>query len=345
MKKISISLNMRMLSILLLTTVSFSFAQRLANCSDDVQNEFIDSIQGFQPTELIPYYDPKLQKWGIIHKTNKNILVEPVFKKMQVFKPNMTAHLYGYRSCKLNIKYSNGEYAVFTPINEPIRPPRPVFPVYKTSRIVKDIEGFEVSEAGEITGANEMFVNIISTASSKCHLKIQQVFELQGTYYGVVRLEEDSFSIYSDKGVIVEGFEDLTEWPLIGGSYEDSKDLWVLVKGGAGKYVFKSLIKQKVVKVNSDEVNCWDCVGRDFFGYQILKVNGETGLFDLFKMKWKIKPSENNKFSSIFYTSSVKIVKPESLKQLKQNRKLAGIYLLTSEKVVVDLKGNSILPE
>lgn len=330
--------------VIFLTTSNFSFSQNTEVCENLIQRELISKIQKYKPTDLVPYYDAESKKWGFIHKKNKKIIVEAVFKNLQIFKPNLIVHSGGIGNCSLSLEYSSGTYSHFKPIVQPSLPPKP-FPVYNASELVKDINGFEVNELGEIVTVNSMFFVFRDTNSNLGYLKLSNVFQYKNTYYGIVQNRDNSFSIYSDKGMIVDGFENLKSFPNIGNEYTDCNDLWILANIDSKEFIFKSLTTQETIKIDCSSPKCWDCVGRNFFGYQILEINGVIGVFDMVSMKWQIEPAAENKFHSIIYSSSIEIEKCDSLEEIKQNRKQSEIYLLTFDNAIVDIKGKSIEPK
>lgn len=336
------SICIKIFIITIVTTIfNCSFSQESEPCEQLIKSKFLNKLYGTQPTDLVPYYDTATKNWGLLDKKSKEILVDGLFQNLEIFNPKLRFYSKQYPNCASTLIFSDGEYTFYEGKEESIYAPV-MAEMTKADKLVKEITGFEVNNSNEIIAVNSMFFNVIDKKTKKGYLKISKVFEYDGIHYGVVKQANNYFSIYNEKGEIIKGFEKIKPFPFIGNSYSDSKDLWILAKIDSDQYSFKALKSQKTIQIKASSPACWNCIGRNLFGYQILNVNGAIGLFDLLSMKWKIKPSEENKFHSVLYTSNIEINQCETLKQLKQNRKLAELYLQTYDNTFIDINGNVI---
>lgn len=329
-------------SIFVFTSSCFSFSQDKKECEVQIKQNLIDKIQDIEPKDLAPFYDTVNKRWGFINGKSQEVVVPGLFKNLETFAPTLNAYPDRMGKCPAHVKYENGTYSIYQPESQRLLPPSPV-PRFDANKYVKDIPGFQVNENKEIIAVNAKFFAIASAGSDYGYLRIKKLFVFDDLYYGVVRNEDNTFSIYSEKGDVLNGFENMASFPFICNSYSDRKDLWIFAKIDADNFSFKSIKSGKIVNIEANSPACWDCVGRNFFGYQILNVDGAIGLFDLIKMKWKIKPSKENRFHSLHFSSNVEINKCETLKELKRNRKLCTLYLQTYENTIVDIEGNELL--
>ena len=334
---------MKKIYILLFSIISsFSFSQDKI-CVDNLQAKIIDNIKMYPSNQLLPYYSDDMQKWGYFHKTSGKKLTEPLMDHINLFNPSTrfyfncqnyseccTVELMGsaqnYSVLKAERYFEgkgDGSFGIATHRNA-------------KQKIKEGLNGFEVDAKGELTFYNPKFYDPINDVAG-----IDDIVFLKGKYYATAIFVKDgkkAYSVIDQEGKSVKGFENLNYYPQQKLKYSDDNNVWYFIAAQGDHYELKSLFGNKKFDgiTRIDEWNYYDRA----FGYVIVEFGNKKGLLDLVSMKWKIKPSQKNDFTGIYYASleNIKTSHNEiSSEVIKTNRRIVDVYILNSENKFYDL--------
>lgn len=328
-------------------------------CNEKIETQFIKKIKPFNSKDLIPYFSEKENKWGYFDRTTKKIITKPIMKEPCFFKPDIKFY-YSFETnglengcsgkilgSKDNYKIeslSNAEYQSYAVEDE-----NPATKKTYKSMIKEDINGFEVDENGKLTNFNSKFYNEKNDEPA-----IQNIIFFKNNYYAITEVLENGksyFSIINKEGQEFSNYKKIEYYPRLKQIYSDDTDLWFLTKTNNGKYIFKSLLNNIQLEYAFDDYTIYGENQEQSLGYVIYTVDKKNGVFDLTTMKWKIKPSDKNDFSYIYYASSEPLsysYQEDELryknyviisnKDIYENRKRSNIYIQSSRDVFYDLE-------
>lgn len=335
---------MKIIYIIFILFIPLYTLSQEANCRNTINEILISKIKQYESRNLIPYYSKDSDKWGLMHLKTKKKLTSPIFRDNTTFNPNLYTY-FEFENCQgVLVKSSVENYNIVEDEDE--NDPIPPLSAKSTTdkAITKKISGFEVSKEGHLSAYNKKFHN-----EKTGRANISGIFSVNGKYFAVLKNKQE-FSIINKNGEVVNEFEKLKSYPLLKYIYAEDKDAWIYVKDRNDHYIFKSLLKgNEIIGSFSHDQPYWSNYA-ETFGYQIIKSGDEIGLLDLISMKWKIKPSKENEIIyKLFYTCSKKLSQEiinnkQSIKSIKQNRKIANIFIQSFENDVYDLRLNKIKP-
>jgi len=310
-------------------------------CKPILKKDFLDKIKDYKPTDLIPYNvvnDNWQEKWGLMDKKTKKRLTKPLMNYASTFNPDIS---FFYEECdvKINNRYELNAEDLMVTVEEYDDSVDPKIQVLDS---INGYRGFKVDDNGNLT------------AYSKAYFKdnwhswnISKPIFYEHEYYAIVQNNEGNKIVIDTNGDIKKDFKykslKYTDYKQNGESLLYAEDL----KGNKGfitlsgnKYYFGKLLKSPFY---SNEV----------FGYSIQHdgIRGaytyhdsisKSGILDLTKMEWLIKPKKGLKIIDMVYTSE-SVIKTDYT-----NRQNANIYFIVLEdkfRYLIDEKGNKYISE
>jgi|GEM_PF-1759530 len=340
------------------------FSQNFS-CEDKVSKHLIDKVEKHESINLIPYFSKTENKWGFFDKKTRKIVTSPILNRVHFFKPNLRlfyemnngnqengcdANILGSKENYKTEFIKQSDYQVYEVESE-------TRPKINYEKLINDeISGFEVNDNNKIIGFNSKFYN---KKTKKSILKIWAI-KFKNNYYAVVTEkinDKNKYSIVNQQGDEMEGFENLSNFPIKVFHYRDSDDIWFYFKTEAGKYKFRSLLKNKEINGLFDRPLNLNNYAKTI-GFAILKTNAKYGLLDLTTMSWRLKPKKKNDFVSLNYSSSevlsenyindrnnINFNKEIPIEIIKQNRLKSNVYIQNSKREFYNLKRKIIKPK
>lgn len=306
---------------LFLTNIEI-FAQ---DCSQKVQNEIIDKIKHYEPTNLLPYSENGID-WALIDKKSKKRVTDFVFSDSKTFYPNFKTYAF---DCEIFIKpdYSFQSHRAKVEILP--------YEEEKTIATKEDL-GFDVDEQGKMTAYSKSY-----RIQEYDGWNISQPILYNGKYYAILSKEDEKVLI-DQKGIEQDAFRFKQMHSI---DYKNKGEELFYVEDKQGN---KGLITLSGRKILYGEL--LRPIYRDYLGYSI-QYGGDyypsdvtlSGVLDLVTQTWVIKPQKKYKIHKILYTSKEEI---DSYKA--ENRAKTEIYFLVQKgkkRFVLDSKANPVLPK
>ena len=317
----------RILLAIMLGTSVLGFAQSEKQ-RKIAQKYIIDKIRDYNPTDLVPYSKDG-KAWALMDVKSRKILTDFVLLRDDTFNPDFYASISVGKNKNSHVVISS-DYI----ISELKVVPGSGGSYRREAPIEKDMLGFQVDEQGRMTAYNKDYEYISSPIMYK------------GEYYAIISSKEkEGRMLINQKGEEQEGFHFKY---FIKTDYEDkeSGETIFYVEDFEGKKGFLTISGKR--KLYGELMNDGWYGGR--LGYSVQKDRGDldevkkTGVIDLTRQEWLIKPQEKYKIYDIIYTSS------EELKKIDEtDRSKATIYFLATDQsgqyFVLDINGNPILPK
>ena len=317
----------RILLAIMLGTSVLGFAQSEKQ-RKIAQKYIIDKIRDYNPTDLVPYSKDG-KEWALMDVKSRKILTDFVLLRDDTFNPDFYASISVGKNKNSHVVISS-DYI----ISELKVVPGSGGSYRREAPIEKDMLGFQVDEQGRMTAYNKDYEYISSPIMYK------------GEYYAIISSKEkEGRMLINQKGEEQEGFHFKY---FIKTDYEDkeSGETIFYVEDFEGKKGFLTISGKR--KLYGELMNDGWYGGR--LGYSVQKDRGDldevkkTGVIDLTRQEWLIKPQEKYKIYDIIYTSS------EELKKIDEtDRSKATIYFLATDQsgqyFVLDINGNPILPK
>jgi hypothetical protein len=160
------------------------------------------------------------------------------------------------------------------------------------------------------------------------------------TYAIAVNKVTGRYGIIDSLGNVLKGFDFNYKSILLNRYSKDKKNIWFFVQGENNLW---SLINDKGEYKLRDKIINYPLTSGMKMGYNALKNNDASGVFDLYQMNWVVEPQNKIRIGSINYSSSVKLNTEDS-----KDREKATIYYSVFDDnslYYVDLKGNKYLPK
>lgn len=311
------------------------------NCKKILQENFIEKIEGYKPTDLIPYNvisDSWEEKWGLMDRKTKKKLTKPLMGYASTFKPNLS---FFYQECdvkitsdyKLNVNKLTIEATSYNSEEFEI----------KVLDSINGYRGFKVDSSGNLIAYSKAYFK-----ENEHMWNISTPFPFERDYYAVVSKGEGNKVIINTKGEILKGIVykiiRYTDYKINGENLlyvEDHKNNKGFITLSGSKFLYGKLLKSPFY-------------GNEIFGYSIQhdgftetgSLNrdsiSKSGVLDLTKMKWLIKPKKGVKIIDMCYTSEI------AVKTDYTNREYANIYFIVLEdklRYLIDEKGNKYIPK
>jgi len=331
---------MKILICVLLLSINLVNAQDM-NCHEKVETLLIEKVKNYNSKDLIPYYSEKQKQWGFFDRNTGKILTEPILSRATFFNPNLELY-YNFKPDE-SLDYCNGKiygssfsYEVISTeetgftlptVEGPIDIEKNKYKIFEKN----SINGFEVDEYGNLSYFNSKFYDVENDSPL-----IVEIIPFKNKYYALTKVIENEKHYYTfidQNGEELTNFQKTKYYPNVKPIFSNDDDIWVLLKSSDGKYVYKSLFKNKTFKDSFDDDTIYGRDQSQNLGYVIYTVNNKNGVLDLTTMEWKIKPTNKIKFSYIEYASSSVL----DSKDIEQNRRNSNIYLQTNNHKFYDL--------
>tara|TARA_R110000868_G_scaffold119310_7_gene316040 strand:- start:4823 stop:5824 length:1002 start_codon:yes stop_codon:yes gene_type:complete len=301
-----------------LAQLSFSQADK---CTPILQKDFVAKIQGYNPMDLVPYNvvnDGWEEKWGLMDKKSKKKLTAPLMNYAATFNPDVT---FFYEECDVRISNSYQLYVkdlmIYSEDYDDSADPK-----IQLLDSTNNFRGFEVDSIGNITGYSKVYFK-----SRNHYWNISKPFIHQNNYYAVVKNPNGLPIVINTKG---ESQLEPKYKQLRHTSYQKNKEDLLYVEDVTGN---KGFITMSGTKVLYGELLKYPFYSNDIFGYSIqhdgIRGSGvyrdsitKSGVLDLTKMEWHIKPVQHLKIVDMVYTSN------KSITSTPENRHLSNIYFV-----------------
>jgi len=301
---------MKKIIFLALAVLGYSVHSHAQNCDSIARVDIIDKIKDYSPEDLLPYYDKDSHKWGYMTKEGK-ILTKPLDNNVSslLFNPNVYTL---YKDCEITIK--GGDYSFVAKPIVYVSPPDGASLFLKT-------KGFEVDTVkNRITAiAPKYDVNFLYT-----------FFKYQGKYYAIVKLKSTrKYGIIDQEENILPNFDFKYEYLEFNRYYKYKNQLWFYFYDDNDNSGFKN-VKGKVKFYNQ-------LLSSPYYGYEQYCLQGnekQSGIFDLKKLKWIIKPQ--SEVNLLYMTHA-------GLDPEKQT-----VYIITKkgeDEYLIDLRGREYKPK
>ena len=328
----------KLLIILFVFSLNNSFSQ--ANvCKEALQKDFLDKIKGYKPTDLVPYNvisDSWQQKWGLMDKKSKKKLTEPFMNYPTTFHPNIS---FFYEDCDVEISsdyHLNVKNLMIT--EEYDNSPASKIQVLDS---VNGYKGFKVDEDGTLLAYSKAYYK-----SKNHYWNISKPFLYKNEYYAIVPNKDRNSVIINTNGDVKKGSVyktiSYTAYKLKNENLLYVEDLegnkgFITLSGS--KYLYGDLLKSPFYH-------------NELFGYSIqhdgmrnagrfyVDSISKSGVLDLTKMKWLIKPKKGLKIIDMCYTSKTAIQTDYT------SREDANIYFIVLEdklRYLIDEKGKKYI--
>ena len=300
---------MKKIIFLVLAVLGCNLHSHAQNCDSIARVEIIDKIKNYSPEDLLPYYDKDSRMWGYMTKEGK-ILTKPLHYSPYAFPFNPNAFFSG--GCQITIY---GKDYSFNTTSGPVDQPAP------QTKLKTINKGFEVDTTMD---------DIVSVIAPKYDGIAYPVFKYQGKYYAIVELKSTGkIGIIDQEENIIPNFDfkyrilDLNEY------YKDKKQLW---------FYFEDENENTGLKNLKGEVKFYNqLLSLPYYGYEqysLQKDEKQSGIFDLKKLKWIIKPQSEVRYTDIVHVG----LDPE-----KQT-----VYFVIEkgeDKYLIDLQGREYKPK
>lgn len=324
--------------ILISLFTQLSFSQK-EECTPILQKDFVDKIQGYDPMNLVPYNvnnDSWEKDWGLMDRKTKKKLTAPLMSHAGTFNANLT---FFYNDCDVKITnklellvknlmiysedYDDSDRAKIKLLDS-----------------INGFKGFEVDSLGNLTGYSQAYYK-----NQNHYWNISTPFLYQNNYYAIVENSDGNSIIINTKG---EAILKSIYKAIVHTNYQKNNEDLLYVEDLEGKRGFITLSGSKFLY---GELLKYPFNHNDIFGYSIQHDgnNGnsysvdaitQSGILDLTKMEWLIKPTKGLKMFDMVYASN------KSIKTDAENRKLANIYFIVSGKkmdYLIDEKNNKYI--
>lgn len=336
------------LTVFLLCFGLGAFAQE-PTCEQKLQTLLIDKIKPYNSLDLVPYYSSESKRWGYMDRKTRQKITTPLLVEPQFFSPSLEFSYTGFCDTsskiqdwrkKVSIEVRKDSYILDIYTSDAYGVASPEIDYQKMTNGA--ISGFEVDEGGDwLKSFNPRFYD-----STRNKTLIESILSFKGKYYAITRSTADRnyhFNIIAQDGSIMPGFEHLNEKPLVKPQLQEEEDVWILISDSQRKYVLHALLANERKPFVFDNPTFMS----QKFGYAIMSENGNTGVFDIYKLDWVVAPQNEVKFNGLYY-SSIKAEKPYrfvNAHELNESRKRTQIFMLSNENVLYDLKMNKYLPK
>lgn len=329
------------------------------SCEEKVKTLLIDKIKDYPSNQLIPYYSENDEKWGYFDRKSKIKITEPIMRDANFFHPHINLYYSletnGHENgCTGKIMGSKEHYRIESisesdyQIYELMMQPESIVKKTFKDKVNNTINGFEVDANGKLTTFNPKFYN-----EEKDQPNIFDLFQFKNNHYAIVSIKdcnETFYQVINQKGETFSGFEKFKNYPHRKQSYTHENDLWFLIETSENQFIFRSLFEGKQFPDIFDNTDNWENFAQTI-GYAIMSTNNKKGILDLTTMKWKVKPTANNDFWYLNYSSleplainydkdeysyNPNIIIPTQM--IKENRKSTHIYLQNSINSFYDLR-------
>lgn len=326
-------------------------------CKEFIKKTLVDKIKGYSSKNVIPYFSRSEWKWGYMDKVSKKKLTIPFMESVRFFTPNFYVNYSDLRGlsndldCAGLVKgteenydiskftesgYSGSEFENYPMTGE-----------YRSYEhmVNAGISGFQVDAKGRLIGFNPKYYNEKNKGN-----KFNRVFSLEGKYYALVDLRDDTgrhYSVINENGEAIKGFEDITTYIALNIRYSTDTDIWFSITNDKDDYDIKSLKTGEVIGVSKRSLDHT----RNHMGYEIVSVGDKKGLLDVITMQWKIPPSDKNDFEEVYFSSSQAIEQEFwtygviPIEVINQNRERSDIYILNEKKTFYDLEMKEYKPK
>ncbi|MDR2221561.1 MAG: hypothetical protein LBE34_02365 [Flavobacteriaceae bacterium] len=267
------------------------------NCKSIGEN-LISKIKKTNYKDLLPYYDSKVKKWGLMDRYG-NALTEPFEESIYIFKTNlhMTYFITNYKGCDINISYVDMKFSAKKTekqddeycIGEFYKKPTSDYETLKGFTVepvsIVTLKTEEVEKRGEISKFSKQFK------------QVNDLFYFNEKWYALAVLKDGSLmGIIDQNGEAIKHFnfnyKKLKQLDYYRGI--ENNEIWYYYEDLLGNKGFINLFGETIMK---GELLSECLFYKDYFCVQ--KNDVESGVLDLRTLKWIIKPQKERKFQNI----------------------------------------------
>ncbi|QWX82522.1 hypothetical protein H0I23_08525 [Cellulophaga sp. HaHaR_3_176] len=329
----------RNLLVFVLTLSSNIIFSQTDKCKPILQKDFIDKIKDYKAADLVPYNvvnDSWQEKWGLMDKTTKKKLTEPLMNYASTFNPNIS---FFYEECdvKINNNYElNAKDLMVTVIEGDDSVDQKI----QVLDSINGYKGFKVDDNGNLIAYSKAYFR-----DNWHSWNISKPFLYKNNYYAIVQNKEGNKTIINTEGEIKKGF---VYKSLRYTDYQHKGENLLYAEDFKGK---KGFITLSGHKLHYGKLLKSPFYSNELFGYSIQHdgIRGagtyqdsisKSGILDLSTMKWLIKPKKGLKLIDMVYTSE-SVAKTDYT-----NRKNVNIYFVVLEdkfRYLIDEEGNKYI--
>lgn len=308
---------MRILLLSILLSVTFvAFAQSESELTLQQTRELIEKefakVDKTKLSELVPF--KKKGKWGFIYASTRKVAVKPCFTFINLFNPDfigfcgkweveITANPFSIDVHEQRVFCNDACSGQF----------ERVFVISSKT----NFKGFTVDLSGKLESYSDIYY------IDENRRDISDPFEYNYQLF-VIASRNDSTGIIDIFGEPLEGFNFNYKKIILNTYTLDKRNRWFYVEEFSGKRYFIST--SGVKKFENEQVKIPLFVNINF-GLSVVNNDTISGVFDLNKMEWMIKPQRKNMIDILYYTSKIEIdpLNPKNLDKVK-------LYFLTHNK-------------
>lgn len=263
-----------------------------------IGKNLVSKIKKTNYKDLLPYYDSKEKKWGLMNK-NGNALTEPFDESPFTFNANIhnTYFITNYKGCDIDINYIDMEFNVKKHEEEYDEYAIAEYNEHNASDH-DTLKGFTVEKhqslivkTGEVK--NKMEISKFSNRFKE----VESLFNYNDKWYALATLKNSSqMGIIDQNGETLPNF-DFNYTKLYQLDYYNGikdNEIWYYYEDLSNKMGFINIVGETIMKGELLS----ECIFYNDY-YCVQKKDEESGVINLRTLKWAIKPQKNIKLQNI----------------------------------------------